>query len=158
MGQPHARFRRRHGLSGVTESNRKRAARPRDAASLVLVRRDVGGTIEVLMGQRNAKHRFMPESYVFPGGRVDPREGEIDFGVGLRPYVMAKLTKSCSARRAMALALAAIRETFEETGLLVGQPLNGAAPRRVPAPWRPFLDRGLAPALDQLHYVARAIT
>ena len=141
----------------MSDEKPKRAARPRDAASLVLVRRN-GTGIEVLMGQRNKQHRFMPESYVFPGGRVDPHEGGIDFGVPLKPYVMAKLCKACNPTRAMALALAAVRETYEETGLMVGRPLNGGAPKRAPEHWRPFLDAGLAPALDELHYVARAIT
>jgi 8-oxo-dGTP pyrophosphatase MutT (NUDIX family) len=141
----------------MTDEKLKRAARPRDAASLVLVRRN-GAGIEVLMGQRNKQHRFMPESYVFPGGRVDAKDGRLDFGVPLRPYVLAKLAKSCSASRAMALALAAIRETYEETGLLVGRPLPGTPPRRFPAAWQPFIEAGLAPAVDALHYVARATT
>jgi len=139
----------------------KRAARPRDAASLVLVRRG-GGAIEVLMGQRNAKHRFMPESYVFPGGRVDAKDGRLDFGVPLKPYVLQKLSKSCTPGRAMALALAAIRETYEETGLMVGRPLpadrSNGAPPQVPEAWLPFSAAGLAPAVDALHYIARAIT
>ena len=136
----------------------QRAVRPRDAASLVLVRRAADGRIEVLMGQRNKQHRFMPESYVFPGGRVDPRDGGLDFGVPLRPYVAAKLGKAATPRRAVALALAAIRETYEETGLMVGSPLPNGAPKRVPDAWQPFIAAGLAPALDALHYIARAIT
>lgn len=136
----------------------KRAVRPRDAASLVLVRRPSSGPIEVLMGQRNKQHRFMPESYVFPGGRVDPNDGGLDFGVALKPYVVHKLTKAATPRRAMALALAAIRETFEETGLMVGTPLSATPPRRVPEEWQPFIAAGMAPALDALHYIARAIT
>jgi 8-oxo-dGTP pyrophosphatase MutT (NUDIX family) len=140
----------------MTDEKPKRAARPRDAASLVLVRRN-GAGIEVLMGQRNKQHRFMPESYVFPGGRVDAKDGRLDFGVPLKPYVLTKLSKSCTAGRAMALALAAIRETYEETGLMVGTPLP-AAPRRCPPEWRPFIDAGLAPAVNALHYIARATT
>ena len=135
----------------------KRAVRPRDAASLVLVRRE-GGELRVLMGQRIKQHRFMPESYVFPGGRVDPRDGGVDFGVPLKPYVATKLAKAATPRRAMALALAAIRETYEETGLMVGTPLNGGAPKRVPEEWQPFVAAGMVPALDALHYIARAIT
>jgi 8-oxo-dGTP pyrophosphatase MutT (NUDIX family) len=140
----------------MTAETPKRAARPRDAASLVLVRRN-GVGIEVLMGQRNKQHRFMPESYVFPGGRVDAKDGRLDFGVPLRPYVLEKLCKACSPGRAMALALAAIRETYEETGLMVGRPL-AATPKRTPPAWQPFVDAGLVPALDALHYIARAIT
>jgi 8-oxo-dGTP pyrophosphatase MutT (NUDIX family) len=141
----------------MTDEKPKRAARPRDAASLVLVRRN-GAGIEVLMGQRNKQHRFMPESYVFPGGRVDAKDGRLDFGVPLKPYVLTKLSKSCTASRAMALALAAIRETYEETGLMVGTPLPAAPPRHCPPAWHPFINSGLAPAVDALHYIARATT
>ena len=47
-----------------------RAVRPRDAATLILIRRSPART-EVLMGRRSAAHRFMPGKYVFPGGRLD---------------------------------------------------------------------------------------
>jgi 8-oxo-dGTP pyrophosphatase MutT (NUDIX family) len=59
----------------------------------------------------------------------------------------------------LALALAAVRETFEETGLVVGRPAEGAAkPKRIPKGWEHFLATGMAPALDGLTYVARAVT
>ena len=44
--------------------------RPRDAASIMLLDR-VGGRVRVLMGRRHSAHAFMPDLYVFPGGRRD---------------------------------------------------------------------------------------
>jgi 8-oxo-dGTP pyrophosphatase MutT (NUDIX family) len=62
-----------------------------------------------------------------------------------------------SVARAKGLALAAIRETFEETGLVLGAPLNGTAP--VPdGPWADFAKAGFYPDLSSLHFIARAIT
>ena len=53
-----------------------RAARPRDAATLIIYR-EHRGTIEVLMGERHHKHKFLPQRYVFPGGRVDPEDSRV---------------------------------------------------------------------------------
>ena len=50
--------------------------RPKDAATLILVR-PAGTTSEVLMGKRSGRRSFMPDKYVFPGGRVDPGDGRI---------------------------------------------------------------------------------
>jgi 8-oxo-dGTP pyrophosphatase MutT (NUDIX family) len=62
-----------------------------------------------------------------------------------------------SAAKARALALAAIRETFEETGLLLGARHEGA--RAGPdGPWTEFAKAGFYPDLSVLHFVARAIT
>ena len=131
-------------------------ARPKDAATLVLYRRR-NGAVEVLMGERHAKHRFMPNRYVFPGGRVDRADWHVRAGAELHPAVSDRLSQSCPPRRARALALAAIRETFEETGLMLGtdDPNPGG---RTPPSWQPFFAAGMAPALDCLDYVARAVT
>ncbi|MBI4183154.1 MAG: NUDIX hydrolase [Proteobacteria bacterium] len=129
--------------------------RPRDAASLVLLRR-TGGRIEVLMGQRHPGHAFMPNRFVFPGGSVDRSDRYVRPATPLRPEVAEALERGATSARARALAIAAVRETFEETGLRVGAPAE--APARVPATWRGFLDRGLAPALGALGYFCRAIT
>ena len=59
-------------------------------------------------------------------------------------------------KRGRALALAAIRETFEETGLLLAKPGNVTAP--IAGPWRQFLDQGALPDLAALDYIARAVT
>ncbi|MGE0659987.1 MAG: NUDIX hydrolase [Reyranellaceae bacterium] len=131
--------------------------RPLDAATLILVRRNAG-VPEVLLGCRAGKSAFMPNRYVFPGGRVDPADTRVPYAADLREDVAERLTRACSIARGRALAIAAIRETFEETGLIIGKPLEGRRPRTVAEHWRGFIDAGMAPALDQLDYIARAIT
>ena len=103
----------------------------------------------------------MPNKYVFPGGALDPADRRMSVAAPLDPRVEAKLmvaTRRPSPTFARALALAAIRETFEETGLAVGR---AAAARRARAPagaWTRFAATGVSPALDGLDLVARAIT
>ena len=139
-----------------TAEARRRAARPRDAATLVLYRRD-GGGLRVLMGQRGSGHKFMPDRYVFPGGRIDRADYHVAPAAPLQPRVEAILARSAGPAKARALALAAVRETFEETGLIVGRRL-GRAPGRVPEAWREFFAAGFGPALDRLEYFTRAVT
>lgn len=135
----------------------RRAVRPRDAATLILHREDGAGRPEVLMGRRHEGHRFMPGQWVFPGGRLD----RADLTAPARPFrpeVAAALGRAAPPRRAHGLGIAAIRETFEETGLLLGVPDAEAARIRAAGPLAAFAQAGLLPALDQLDYVARAIT
>ncbi len=127
--------------------------RPRDAATLILVRDNT----EVLLGLRSRKHVFMPHRFVFPGGAVDPGDGRVPRPVALREPVQKKLARGCSTHRGHALAMAAVRETWEETGLLLGRESNNPPQSRSPH-WRDFYAQGLVPALDVLDYVARAIT
>jgi len=131
-----------------------KAVRPRDAATLIIVRRD-GPKPRLLMGRRHGGHDFMPDKWVFPGGRVDRSDFRAPYATPLRPEVAARLEKTAPASRAHALAMAAVRETFEETGLLLAKP----APVRPGAgPWREFMQFGAAADLDALDFVARAIT
>jgi 8-oxo-dGTP pyrophosphatase MutT (NUDIX family) len=129
--------------------------RPRDAASLILLRGEGRGT-EVLMGRREPRQTFMPGVFVFPGGAVDRSDGFVRSADELRPGVLTALTATCTPHRARAIALAAIRETFEETGLMLGRP--GALAARPAQSWRAFAEAGIAPALGAMDYVARAIT
>jgi 8-oxo-dGTP pyrophosphatase MutT (NUDIX family) len=133
-----------------------RRIRPRDAATLVLYRRE-GDAVRILMGRRHSDHVFMPDKFVFPGGRVDPADGRIRPLTPLQPEVERKLVHGCSPRRARAIAMAAIRETFEETGLLVGE-VASRVPRSRSSAWRAFLDHGIVPSLGVLDLVARAVT
>lgn len=136
-----------------------RAARPRDAASLVIVRyRD---TPEILMGKRAASHKFMPNKFVFPGGRLDVADQRLRVGASLQPSVLRKLREHTTAKSSNAkptgLALAAIRETLEETGLIIGRTVAQQLKSKNPS-WSRYFQHGVEPALDQLEFVARAIT
>ncbi|WP_374570900.1 NUDIX domain-containing protein [Phenylobacterium sp.] len=131
-----------------------RAVRPRDAATLLIVRRD-GPKPRVLMGKRHGGHSFMPNAWVFPGGRVDRSDFRAPHATDLKPEVAAMFEAHRKGPRGRALALAAIRETFEEAGLLLAKP---APPRPASGPWRDFIGQGALPDLSALDIVARAIT
>jgi 8-oxo-dGTP pyrophosphatase MutT (NUDIX family) len=133
-----------------------RAVRPKDAATLIIVRRE-GPQPRVLMGKRAASHKFMPNKFVFPGGKVDPADSRIVPPHDLHPAVMQRLRRGCTPTRARALALAAIRETYEETGLVIGEPHTPTLKSRS-RPWADFLQHDVNPRLDVLHLIARAIT
>jgi 8-oxo-dGTP pyrophosphatase MutT (NUDIX family) len=132
----------------------RRAVRPKSAATLILLRRD-GAKPRVLLGRRNSGHSFMPERWVFPGGRVDRADYHPPAASELSPEVEAVFDAHLKPRRGRALALAAVRETFEEAGLLLARP---APPRPGAGPWRDFLGQGALPDLSGLDIVARAIT
>jgi 8-oxo-dGTP pyrophosphatase MutT (NUDIX family) len=134
--------------------------RPRDAATLIIVDM-AGGEPRVLLGRRRADLAFMPGRYVFPGGRVDPADRHIAVEHDLEPgnirNLMVAMKGNRSPGRARALALAAVRETFEEAGLLIGAPTQAAALPKAHA-WQQFFRHGYRPALAQLTFFARAIT
>ena len=131
--------------------------RPKDAATLVLIRL-VKGQAEVLLGQRHGSHAFMPNRYVFPGGRVDPSDSRVRPATPLGEEVAARLEKNCSSALPRAISVAAIRETYEETGLMLAAPMPAKAPTSVGKSWANFVSLGLGPALSRLDYVCRAIT
>ncbi|MEJ0059689.1 MAG: NUDIX hydrolase [Terricaulis sp.] len=111
-----------------------RAPRPRDAATLILVR----GGREVLMGQRAKGHVFMPDKWVFPGGRVDRGDASAPAASEFAPETASLLRQHGVKRAPRAFGLAAARETMEEAGLCVGGPAG--------------------PPLHELSFIARAIT
>src|SRR4051812_31525064 len=131
--------------------------RPRDAATLILVRMK-GRTPEVLMGGRAARRPFRPTRSVSRGGRVDKAAAHVPIATPLDRHVKARLLKAATVQRAQALGVAAVRETFEETGLILGKPLKGGVRKDYGEHWKGFLDQGLAPALDSLDLIARAVT
>ncbi len=133
------------------------APRPRDAATLIVYRQTNAGGVEVLMGERHAAHRFMPSRYVFPGGRIDARDSRVRTAAPLGAATAARLQRKLSPARARAAAVAAVRETFEETGLIIGAP-DPRPDRKPPAGWEAFFATGSAPALGHLEYVGRAMT
>ena len=132
----------------------ERSPRPRDAATLILVRRDASAP-RVLMGKRSGGHDFMPDKYVFPGGRVDPQDGRVVSYTELSAR-NDRLLRHQARRQPRAFAMTAIRETFEETGLLIGR--NAEMPANAPKGWQPLYDLDIAPCLEGLDFIGRAIT
>ncbi|MFC5371570.1 NUDIX domain-containing protein [Brevundimonas faecalis] len=129
------------------------AQRPKDAATLILTRG--AERPEVLMGRRAPGHVFMASKWVFPGGRIDRSDFAAASIADLSADAARRLAAELPARRARALALTAVRETFEETGLILGRPAPSAS---VAGPWREYRQAGALPDLSVLSYVARAIT
>ena len=127
----------------------------RDAATLILVR-DPAAEPRVLMGQRGAGAAFMPSKFVFPGGAVDAADGDVPLGRPLNATCAARLTEAADGIRPAMLAAAAIRELWEETGLILGTP--GGWPGEPPPGWQSFAATGHRPAADGLRFVFRAIT
>jgi 8-oxo-dGTP pyrophosphatase MutT (NUDIX family) len=133
--------------------------RPKDAATLILVDRSQP-VPKVLLGKRHQRHKFMPGRFVFPGGRVDPIDKLMPVARPLDSHAQAHLMKRvqrASAAKAQAFALAAVRETFEETGLLLG--VRSPEAVKVPdGPWAAFAEARILPDLGTLHFIGRAIT
>ena len=150
-------------LTKVEREQRWPNVRPKDAATLIVIDRSGGARSapKVLMGRRHPGHRFMPGKFVFPGGRIEAGDRAMPAAGALNARaeaaLLARVTRP-SAQRARALALAAIRETFEETGLLLGTKEHGAPDPVPPGPWETFRERGVFPDLEALQLVARAIT
>jgi 8-oxo-dGTP pyrophosphatase MutT (NUDIX family) len=148
-------------IEGKAKSGSTLRVRPRDAATLVLLDHSHRHP-RVLVGRRHDRHAFMPGKFVFPGGAIHVSDGMMPTLGALDPdcerRLIAGLTRA-SPRRARAFALAAIRETCEETGLLIGRKNGDGAPLpSCPPDWAAFVEEGVAPDLSMLSFVARAIT
>jgi 8-oxo-dGTP pyrophosphatase MutT (NUDIX family) len=108
----------------------------RDAASLLLLKSQPGVPPSVLMGMRNAGHKFLPNKLVFPGGRVDAGDAAAPLASPLPPAALDMLGRAATPEQARGLGHAAARELEEETGLSLGTP----------------------PELHSLEYLCRAVT
>jgi 8-oxo-dGTP pyrophosphatase MutT (NUDIX family) len=127
----------------------------RDAATIVLLR-DAATAPAVLMGQRGAGAAFMPMKFVFPGGAVDPGDAAVPLARPLAPACRTRLAAKSAGPSPEALAAAAVRELWEEAGLILGVP--GAWPAPAPADWQGFAATGHLPSAEGLEFVFRAIT
>jgi 8-oxo-dGTP pyrophosphatase MutT (NUDIX family) len=146
----------------------------------VLIRQTVSASpgglgAEVLLGRRSSRSRFMPGIYVFPGGRVGPEDRQPSGFAEPLPDPLPGLDRA-TRQRLHVFARAALRETYEETGLLLGAAPVASAPsppRGAPgpgisgldgsglggaAPWKAFAAAGLDPGFAGMRLVARAIT
>jgi 8-oxo-dGTP pyrophosphatase MutT (NUDIX family) len=158
---------------------------PAAAAGLVLIRQTVSASpggfgAEVLLGRRSGRSRFMPGIYVFPGGRVGPEDRQPSGFAEPLPDPPPGLDRA-TRQRLPVFARAALRETYEETGLLLGAAEVASAPSpRLgdpgsddsgldgsgldgcgmggAAPWKAFAAAGLEPGFAGMRLVARAIT
>src|SRR5262249_43702509 len=132
---------------------------PRDAATLMLIDRSAA-TPKVLLGRRHTGHKFMPGKFVFPGGRIEALDRLMPAVSELHPETQKKLLERVaapSADFARAFALAAVRETAEETGLLLG--VTRDRPPAAPAEVGVDLAREhVPPDLAAIHFKARAKT
>ena len=129
--------------------------RPRDAASLIVLRRGRRG-LACLMGRRREDARFLPGFFVFPGGAVEGADRVARPASRLDLAHLGAMGVGGNAAAATALATAAVRETWEEAGVMIAAPGDvGAAPG---ATFDEMRRRGVAPALGRLVYLGRAIT
>lgn len=144
-------------------------SKPRKASTIAIVRGDSSG-LEVLMMKRGPSDRFLPSFYVFPGGAVDPQDnysGELIHD--LYPGIVSRDERDNLIKHISA----GIRETFEESGILLARDSNGQIPQSDESMYRTyreqvfrgelkfndFLDnQGLTPAFDSMHYLERWIT
>ncbi|MBI1201391.1 MAG: NUDIX domain-containing protein [Rhodopseudomonas sp.] len=146
----------------MTNSERDQSfpdSEPRDASTLMLIDRS-GAKPKVLLGRRHHSHKFMPGKFVFPGGRIEALDRAMAAISELHPDTQTKLTERVatpSADLARGLALAAVREVAEETGLLLG--VKRDQPPKTPGEiWEEFARHSVHPDLGQIHFIARAIT
>jgi len=109
------------GRAGDVLAGRVPPAATRDAATVMLLRPGDDG-LEVYMLRRKSSMAFAPGAFVFPGGSVDPRDA--DEGVAWAGPAAAAWGRifDAPARLARALVCAAVRETFEESGVLLAGP------------------------------------
>lgn len=129
-----------------TTEKRHPTLSPRDAASLILLDRS-STTPRVLLGKRGKAHAFMPDLYVFPGGRRDPGDNRVPLARPLQDQVLDKLLARTRSRfhdqAARGLAVAAAREMMEEAHLSL-----------TPSEYAGLL----RPDVSRFRFIARAIT
>lgn len=105
------------------------ASRARLAATVLLFRRGGAPHPEVLLLRRHARSGFAASAWVFPGGAVDPADARLDPArwSGADPGALAPVLGHDPAT-ALALCVAAVRETFEEAGILLARGAAGSPP------------------------------
>lgn len=148
-------------LAEVLAENRAKGPKltPRAAATLILLDRK-SDEPKVLLGKRHDNHKFMPGKFVFPGGRIEAGDFLMPAIHDLSPATVDKLGKHVGTKiiQPRSLALAAVRETFEETGIILGGKGSPPVGRSVPKGWASFVAQGYLPDLSVLQFIGRAIT
>ncbi|NLH79360.1 MAG: NUDIX domain-containing protein [Phyllobacteriaceae bacterium] len=153
-------------LNALDRTGKAPYFRPRDAATLLVLDRGDDGALRVLMGKRHMRHKFMPGAWVFPGGRVDAVDSRVravdDYAPAVLDRLMVDMKGPKTPARARAFAIAAIRETWEEAGLMIGTAGDVASTASTEEDPHDaalaFAAHGLVPAIGAMRFVARAIT
>lgn len=125
-------------------------------AATVIVLRNRHDDPSILMGQRGAKAAFMPNKFVFPGGAVDPQDGSVALASHLPDLCHSRLAEDSQPDLQHALAAAAIRELWEETGLVLGR--AGGWSGEIPEDWHSYAQTGHVPTAHSMQFVFRALT
>ena len=121
-------------------------------AATVLVLRDKRS---VLMGQRGADAAFLPSKFVFPGGAIEVGDAEVPLAAPLGEPHRSRLSLGSDPAEAQALPAAAIRELYEETGLVIGAASDWPD---APKGWDGFAATGHRPSAANMSFVFRAVT
>lgn len=127
----------------------------RHAATVILLR-DGETNPRVLMGQRGSKAAFMPSKFVFPGGAVDQGDHDIPLAQTMPESSCNALAEDADSSLSHGLQVAAIREMWEETGLILGQ--RGEWSGQPPVDWASYAKTGFVPSAAEFSFVFRAIT
>jgi 8-oxo-dGTP pyrophosphatase MutT (NUDIX family) len=117
-------------------------AKPRDSATVLLLRERSRG-FEIYMVRRHGRSAFMANAHVFPGGTVDDQDGEAALWERTRGRTGPEAARALGEgdpHRALSLHCTAVRETFEEAGVLLGE--GPADPPRLAAARQALLDGG----------------
>ena len=150
---------------------------PAPAATVVLLRDRPAGSVDVLLMQRHHKSKFAAGDFVFPGGKLEVDDNPEDAVRWCAGLDLAGAARTLGLEQAPAMALAywigAIRETFEESGVLLATTGDGGPVRLPPARiaeyrraiqadnrafWTMIKDEKLRLATDRLVYFAHWIT
>ena len=104
--------------------------RPIDSATVILVRNRDRGDFEIFLMKRHSGQDFMGGAYVFPGGKVESSDRDEDLfrmapGLSPRDAMEALRETDISPEKALGIFFAALRETFEEAGVLTARNANG---------------------------------
>ncbi|MFV2033958.1 MAG: NUDIX domain-containing protein [Halocynthiibacter sp.] len=127
----------------------------RDAATVIMLR-DQKTRPRILMGKRGSSAAFMPNKFVFPGGAVDAQDSAIALDPAMSAIGRRLLGVQADPASVVALQAAAIREVWEETGLVLGR--TGGWKTAPPPNWDSFAATGHRPSADGFHFIFRAIT
>lgn len=134
--------------------SKKTDAAIRDASTVIAVK-DPKTNPSILMGQRGKGAAFMPNKFVFPGGRVDADDNLIPLTSPIAERCRNRLESHPTDATPNTLAVAAIRELWEETGLVLGSKADWHEP---PEDWAAFANTGHRPDASPLSFFFRALT